>query len=55
MEVLRKDLNLLIDDFGFVHDLNIAIRSYHKLLKDYMARRTHRIVIHAYSDYIPIL
>ena len=46
MDILRKDLNLIIDDFGSDDDLNSKIRVYHKLLKDYMIRRDHKIVIH---------
>ena len=46
MDVLIKDLNLQIDDFGADPKLDAAIRSYYVLLKDYMLRRGHQIVWH---------
>lgn len=54
MDVLNNDLKLLIDDFGRDKHLNDNIRTYHKLLTDYMMRRTHKGVIHTYKQYIPI-
>lgn len=44
MDVLRKELNLKIDDFGADPDLDAAVRQYYVLLKDYMMRRGHQIV-----------
>jgi hypothetical protein len=55
MEVLRKDLNLLIDDFGADENRSSAIRSYHDLLSDYMARRKARGVVHIPGDYRPFM
>jgi hypothetical protein len=55
MEVLRKDLNLLIDDFGADENRSSVIRSYHDLLSDYMARRTARGVVHIPGDYRPFM
>ena len=54
MGVLNNDLNLLIDDFGKDKKLNNSIRTYHKLLTDYMMRRSHKDVIHTYKQYISI-
>jgi hypothetical protein len=51
MEVLRKDLNLRIDDFGADEAASSVIRSYHDLLSDYMGRRGTRGVVHTDSDY----
>lgn len=49
MEVVRRDLNLLIEDFGseekFV-ELNKKVRSYYRLLQDYMQRRGRSYAIH---------
>ena len=36
MEVLRRDLNLKIDDFGLDPMRRETIRSYHRLLRDHM-------------------
>lgn len=54
MEVLRRDLNLKIDDFDQdsrkVGDL---IKDYHNLLSDYMVRRGSSGVVHAKGTYLP--
>lgn len=54
MEVLRRDLNLKIDDFGADSNLSEMVRSYHKLLTDYMMRRAHRAIIHVDTKYVAI-
>ncbi|MBI4227733.1 MAG: serine dehydrogenasease, partial [Candidatus Omnitrophica bacterium] len=41
INVLRKDLKLLIEDFGKIELLNTKVKTYYKLLKDYMMRRGH--------------
>ena len=41
MEVLRRDLNLLVDDFGADSQLRPAVHDYYRLLKDYVMRRGH--------------
>jgi hypothetical protein len=53
MEVARRDLNLLIDDFGENPVLARPVHDYFKLLKDYMMRRGHifNLVIHTRSGY----
>jgi len=54
-DVLDKDLKLIIDDFGLDADLSRKIRSYDKLINDYMMKRGHLAVIHVYQNYIPIM
>lgn len=51
MEVLRKDLKLLIDDFGTNQVLSTAIKSYFSLLSDYMVKRDTEGVVHICGDY----
>jgi hypothetical protein len=51
MEVLQKDLKLLIDDFGKDTALSRVIRSYHDLLSDYMAKRDTQGVVHVFGEY----
>ena len=51
MEVLEKDLNVQIDDFGSVPHTSKQIRGYHDLLSDYMARRRINGVIHFKGTY----
>lgn len=51
MEILRKDLNLKIDDFGDVDDLNNNVRSYHRLLTDYMSKMRQTSVVHTRENY----
>ncbi|MDE0309701.1 MAG: hypothetical protein OXI60_07730 [Acidiferrobacterales bacterium] len=55
MERLRKDLNLKIDDFGEFDELNDSIKSYHKLLNDYMHKRSHRAIVHTRKTYEQLL
>lgn len=52
---LRRDLNLKIDDFGKVENLNRLVRSYHKLLTDYMQKRGQRAVVHTRMSYQQLL
>jgi len=53
MEVLRKDVNLKIEDFGDKAKpaLNRAIRSYHQLLRDYMGKTRKLWAIHTFGYY----
>lgn len=51
MERLRRDLNLKIDDFGKIDALNDSIRSYHKLLDDYMQNNSETAVVHTRMTY----
>jgi len=55
MEVLRKDLNLEIDDFGENAELQEKVRTYYILLKDYMMRRSHFGILHAGGHYEPFI
>lgn len=53
-DVLIKDLNLKIDDFAQDPDLNSRLKSYYRLLKDYMGRRRQEIVIHSPGKYFAV-
>ncbi len=52
MEVLRRDLKLLINDFGADVDLGPAVQGYYHLLKDYSFKRGYRVVLHTRERYI---
>ena len=53
MEVLRRDLNLLIDDFDSDATLGPAVHDYYRLLKDYAIRRSHyTFVLHGRGRYV---
>ena len=54
MEVLRRDLKLLIDDFGDDPDLSIAIREYHDLFQDYITKRSIDMAIHVDGTFVPL-
>ncbi len=41
MEILRRDLNLQIEDFGSDQPRSAAMHGYFRLLKDYRMRRWH--------------
>jgi len=51
LEVLDRELNLRIDDFGENPERSDRIRGYHDLLDDYMAKRSSKGVIHIASKY----
>jgi membrane-bound ClpP family serine protease len=52
MAVLRKDLKLIIEDFGADADLNASIKDYHKLLQNYLATVQHDHVVHTRKDFL---
>ena len=54
MEVLRRDIELEIEDFGKNNKLNDAIQTYCKLLRDYMIRLRHIAVLHRRRNYVPL-
>lgn len=54
MQQLRDVVGLEIDDFGSVPKQNDAIRTYHKLLQDYMERMRHYAAIHTRSGFQPL-
>jgi len=55
IDVLRKDLNLEIEDFGENAATCSPIRAYHDLLSDYMAKRSADGVIHIPGSYLPFM
>jgi hypothetical protein len=54
MDVLRKELNLQIEDYGQNPELSSMVRCYHKLLHDYMSQRGHDDIVHIAGKYLPI-
>jgi hypothetical protein len=54
MTILRDELKLKVSDFEKKPELNAAIRGYHKLLRDYMMRRKHDIVVHTRDRFLGI-
>jgi len=55
MEVLRRQLNLLIDDYEQNQPVANRVRDYHVLMADYMARRRTSGALHAIGQYVPFL
>lgn len=53
MPVLRRVLKLEIEDFGENENLNEKIKTYHKLLNDYMMRMGQNAVLHRKGLYVP--
>ena len=51
MEVLRRDMKLKIDDFGADPKLSDAIRNYHQLFEDYMAKRGIIMAFHVLEKF----
>jgi hypothetical protein len=54
MEVLRRKLNLRIEDFGQNNDLKESISTYYALLQDYKGKLSHDGVVHTRLRYIPL-
>lgn len=54
MEVLKRRVNLKIEDFAADKNLNNAIRTHYRLLKDYMNRTGQDGVIHMVGKYVPL-
>ena len=53
MEVLKRDLKLIIDDFGRDPVLGKQVKKYDSLLDDYMQKMGHQCVIHTMDLYKP--
>ena len=51
MSVIERELDLKIDDIENDTKIKDCIDPYYKLLKDYMARRGHDVVIHTNENY----
>jgi hypothetical protein len=54
MAVLRREINLRIEDFGRDAELNSYIRGFYRLLRDYIIKRGHKWVVHTREHYRPI-
>lgn len=54
MEVLRRELNLQIEDFEANPDVSAGLRAYFKLLTDYIIKRGHSHVLHTRGRYGPL-
>jgi hypothetical protein len=54
-EVLERDLNLRIDDFGNLPPRGRLIRGYHALLTDYMVKLGKQGVIHTHAGFVPFM
>ena len=52
MEVLRRDLNLLIDDFGQNVGFRNLVKVYCNLMRDYMVRLAHSAALHRRGAYV---
>jgi hypothetical protein len=55
MAVLRRRLNLEIEDFGQNPKLTEPVRSYYDLLQDYMGKMGHDGVVHTLGRYTPLV
>ena len=54
MEVFQKDLNLMIENFSADQELNKVVRSYYRMLQDYMVGRTHTVALHTRERFVAI-
>lgn len=53
-ERLQRELNLKIDDFGEIDELRGPVRTYHKLLSDFMGKMRFGSVIHTREAFKPL-
>jgi len=51
MEVLRRDVNLAIKDFGEDEAKSNSVREYFKLLSDYMAKLNTQVAVHVIENF----
>lgn len=51
MDVLRKDVNLKIRDFGEDSAKNDSVREYYKLSTDYMGKLSTRVAVHVIENF----
>ncbi len=54
MEVIRRELQLEIEDFGAEPDRNDKIKRYYKLLTDYLLRIGIHGIVHTRNDWVPV-
>ena len=54
MEVLQRELQLRISDLKDNPDLNQAVRSYYRLLKDFLGKLGYSDVVHTRQDFMPL-
>ena len=52
MDVLTRDLNLKIDDFGADSELSSVIRGYHQLSDDYLTKRRIFMALHVHGRFM---
>ena len=52
IKVIESDLNLMVEDFGKMIELNRRIRAYYRLLQDYMLRNRQSLVVHTNGHYL---
>ena len=55
MDVLKRDVELKIEDYEKDTELNKKIRAYFRVLADYRIRRGHHIILHTRNGYKVIL
>ena len=54
MEVLRRDLDLRIEDFGANPELSKAVRGYHDLFMDYLSKLGGPMAMHNDGNFLPV-
>lgn len=52
MDVIKTDLNLVIENFGDDAELNKRVRSYYRLLQDHMSGRGHSVALQTREGFL---
>ncbi len=55
MSILRRDLKLVIEDFGRNPKLNAGIKEYHQLLENYRFTVRQQYVVQTREEYLPLM
>jgi Serine dehydrogenase proteinase len=54
MEVIEKDLNLIVENFGTNSELNKNVRSYYRMLQDFLASRNHSVAVQTRERFLAV-
>lgn len=54
MEILDRELNLIVENFGANSELNKCVRSYYRMLQDFMGSRNHSVAIQTRERFLAI-
>jgi hypothetical protein len=54
LDVIEKDLNLIVENFGSNSELNKVVRSYYRMLQDFLVSRNHSVAIQTREKFLAL-